>query len=95
MTSIASPRGLMGLPLPVIGLSGILVIANSAISTMVPPMPIKYHGSPHLFIIGTTQNNWAIPATMKNVKKLRLKSNTFGAWIRCKMPAIAVVAAAE
>lgn len=93
-TSIAIAIGIMGPALPVIGLSGILVIAKSMINTIVPPMPIKYHGLPHLLIIGTTQNSWAIPATEKKIKKLRLKSNTFGAWIRCKMPAIAVVAAA-
>ena len=78
-TSIASPRGLTGPPLPVIGLPGILVITNSTIRIIVPPIPIKYHGSPHFLIIG---------------KKLRLKSNTLGAWIKCKIPAIAVVAAA-
>jgi hypothetical protein len=35
------------------------------ISTIVPPMPTRYHGLLHLLIIGTTQNIWAIPATMK------------------------------
>jgi hypothetical protein len=38
-TSIASAIGLIGNPLPVIGLPGILVIAKSMISTIVPPMP--------------------------------------------------------
>jgi hypothetical protein len=78
----------------VIGLSGILVIAKSVISTIVPPMPIKYHGLPHLLIIGTTQNSWAIPATMKKIPVLRLNPKMLGARTRCKIPAIAVVAAA-
>lgn len=38
-TSIAIAIGLMGPALPVIGLSGILVITKSMISTIVPPMP--------------------------------------------------------
>ena len=78
-TSIAIAIGIMGPALPVIGLSGILVIRKSIINTIVPAMPTQYHGNPHLLIIGTTQNNWAIPATMKNMKKLRLNSNTFEA----------------
>lgn len=93
-TSIAIAIGIMGPALPVIGLSGILVIAKSIISTIVPPMPIKYHGLPHLLIIGTTQNSWAIPATMKKMPVLRLNPKMLGARTRCKIPATAVVAAA-
>src|SRR5215212_7139255 len=45
-------------------------------------------------IISTTQKSWAIPATRKKIPKFRLNSKEFEAWIRCKIPAIAVVAAA-
>ena len=76
ITSIAIAIGPVGNALPLIGLLGSLVITKSMISTIVPPMPTKYHGLPHLLIIGTTQNSWAMPATKKNIKKLRLNSNT-------------------
>ena len=64
-TSIAIAIGIMGPALPVIGLSGILVIRKNIINTIVPAMPKQYHGNPHLLIIGSTQNSCAIPATMK------------------------------
>ena len=57
-------------------------------------MPIKYHNLPHLLIIGTTQNSCAIPATMKNIPTGRANPNMFGATTKCKMPSMAVVAAA-
>jgi hypothetical protein len=93
-TSIAIAIGIMGPALPVIGLFGILVIRKGIINTIVPAMPKQYYGNPHLLIIGSTQNSCAIPATVKNTPVLRLNRNVFGAKIKCKIPAIAVVAAA-
>ena len=45
-----------GPPLPVMGLPGIRVMIQSAMNTMVPPIPIAYQGVPHLLIIGIIQN---------------------------------------
>src|SRR5918912_3142535 len=92
-TSIAIDIGLTGPPLPVIGLPGILVMANSAISTIVPPIPTRYQGNPHFLIVGSVQNNWAIPATMKNMPILTLKPMTLGIDTECSIPGIAVVEA--
>jgi hypothetical protein len=64
--AIAIAIGIMGPALPVIGLSGILVIRKSIINTIVPAMPKQYHGNPHLLNIESTQNSCAIPATVKN-----------------------------
>lgn len=56
-TSIVIAIGLpAGPPLPVMGLPGIRVIIQSAMNTIVPPIPIAYHGIPHLLTMGIIQN---------------------------------------
>ena len=53
----------MGPLLPVIGLSGILVIVHIPIRIAVPAIPITYQILPQLFIIDKTQKSCAMPAT--------------------------------
>ena len=54
--STAIPIALAPDPLPLMGFPGILVITQSAIRIIVPPIPTKYHGLRYLLIIGTAQN---------------------------------------
>jgi hypothetical protein len=62
--------------LPVIGLSGILVIAQMVMKAIVPAIPIHSHTLPQLLIVGIAQNIWAKPPTRKRIVALKLLAGT-------------------
>ena len=83
-----------GRSLPIIGLSGNLVIIHMMMRITVPPMPTYVHSVPQALNVGRVQNTCEMPATTKKIPTCRLLTITFEANDRCNIPAIRVHPAA-